>query len=432
MNSLEKATEDFEHAPVPDHSTVTGWRISVVKIGTVIALPAFMTGAQLGAALGLKTAFYAMIVGGIILGVIAALTGTVAARSRLPTAMINQFVFGQQGAKVVNAVLAISLLGWFGVTASLFGTTLRNVLSNTAGLQFSAQLYMVFGGVLMVVTTIFGFQALKRLSGVIVPVLFVSLVGVVIVSVRRTSLDQLLAFQGKGMPFGVAVSAVVGGLIISATIFPDICRFARNTGHALLASVLGFVVAIPVVLIVGAIPSVATGENDLFRIMMDLGLALPALIILVFAAWTTNSGNLYSSSLGLSGIFSKTPKWMLCIAAGALGTVLAISGIIDNFIPLLVLLGIAIPPIAGIYVADFFLVRGQRYELEALYARQPYSIPAFAVWVIAIAVAYATSKDLFEITGMAALDSIGVAFFLYALVMRFSKPAHSASIREQD
>lgn len=418
MSSLEKATEDFEHVPVPDSSTVSGWKISVVKIGTVIALPAFMTGAELGAALGLTNAFLAMVWGGLILGVLASFTGMVAARSRLPTSLINQFAFGRLGAKVVNAVLAISLLGWFGVTASLFGKTLGDVLAVTFGFDIGAEVYMALGGALMVATTIFGFDALKKLSSFIVPVLFISLVGVVFLSVQKTSFDQMLAVRGTGLSFGLAISAVVGGLIASATIFPDICRFARNTSHALLAAAIGFVVAIPAVLIMGAIPSVATGENDLFRIMMNLGLTVPALIILVFAAWTTNSGNLYSTTLGLTGIFSRTAKWKLCVAAGTIGTIFAISGISDNFIPLLVILGIALPPVAGIYVADFFLLRGQIYDLDDLDRRPAYSIPAFTVWAVATAIAFATSRGVLTITGIPALDSVGIAFGLYVLLMR--------------
>jgi cytosine permease len=418
MTTFKQVTQDFETSPVPDSDTVSGWQISVVKIGGVIALPAFLTGAELGAKLGLVHAFYSMALGAFILAIVAALTGSVAAQSRLSTSMITQFSFGRLGSRAVNAVLVVTMVGWFGVTASLFGVTLRNVMSNVAGLTSGVITYTILGSVLMITTTIFGFKALKRLSDFAVPVLFLFLVIVDVLAARRSSLTEVIAYRGTGLPFGLAVSAVVGGLIVGATVFPDMCRFARSSGDGRLAAALGFAVAIPVVLMMASFPSIATGQRDLMVIMANLGAGIPALCVIVFAAWTTNSANLYSSSLGLSVIFGRVARWKLCIVAGVVGTAFAVSGIADYFIPFLLLLGITIPPIAGIYVADFFIVRGQKFAMEDLAVLPTYSIPAFAAWFLAATFAYITSKGILTATGVPALDSAITAFFVYALIMR--------------
>lgn len=435
MNSFTEATQDFERSPVPDSDTVSGWQISLVKVGGVIALPAFILGAELGASLGLVRAFYSMALGGLILTTVAASTGTVAARSRLTTTMLTQFAFGRLGSRVVNAVLVITMLGWFGVTASLFGVTLDSVIGRMTGGSAGVTLYTILGSLLMVAPTVFGFSALKRLADLVVPMLVLFLVMIDWVAMRQSSWSALFASHGTGTSFGLAVSAVVGGLIVAATVFPDMCRFARSPGDGRLAAVMGFAVAVPAVLIMTTIPSVATGKKDLIAVMLDLRVAIPAFCVIVFAAWTTNSANLYSSSLGLSVIFPRVARWKLCIVAGAVGTAMAVSGILDHFIPFLILLSITIPPIAGIYVADFFFVRRGQYDVKDLVGNAAYSISAFTAWILATTFAWLTSKGILTVTGISALDAVIVAFVGYGAIMlpmrRAGAAGHHPSPRSQ-
>jgi purine-cytosine permease-like protein len=93
------------------------------------------------------------------------------------------------------------------------------------------------------------------------------------------------------------------------------------------------------------------------------------------------------------------------------------SGISDYFLPFLVLLGIAIPPIAGIYIADFFLICRQRYALEMLDARDAYCLPAFVAWLAASSLGWATANNVLTVSGIPALDSVVAGFLLYAFLM---------------
>jgi cytosine permease len=152
--------------------------------------------------------------------------------------------------------------------------------------------------------------------------------------------------------------------------------------------------------------------------LTTLGLGLPALLLLVFKAWATNSGNLYSASLGLATIFRKAPQPMIVIGGGVVGVALAAFGITTYFIPFLLILSITIPSVAGIYVADFFLLRGQRYDLDKLAAEPPVSFPAFTAWIIGVGVASATTHHLITLTGMPAADSILTSFVLYLVLAK--------------
>ena len=62
MSRIETLTQDYNRVPVPDGKTVNAWHIALIKIGIVIALPAFFTGAEIGAAMGLADACLVVIV----------------------------------------------------------------------------------------------------------------------------------------------------------------------------------------------------------------------------------------------------------------------------------------------------------------------------------------------------------------------------------
>lgn len=413
--------DEHAHGRVPPDRTVSGARIAMVKIGIIIALPAFISGAEIGFALGFQRGVTAIVIGGLILTGIAMLTGSVGGASRLATAMITQFTFGALGGRLVNVILATTLLGWFGVTAQLFGESLHHIVIQFGWAAFGSQFYVVLGGVLMVVTTMYGFSALQRLSNLTVPLLLGLILFTAYSAMRQSSPDALMVVPADAKSIGVGISAIVGGLAASVTIFPDLCRFARRTADARLAAGLTFGFAMPGILLIALIPSIVTGQRDLMIIMTSLGLGIPALVLLVFKAWATNAGNLYSASLSAASFFSRSAHALIVAAAGVVGVALAALGISDNFIPFLLVLGIMIPPIAGIYVTDFFFVRNSAYDLDALPDLPPVFFGAFGAWGCGIAAATLTSRGAISLSGIPACDSILVASLAYYAISRLGQ-----------
>jgi cytosine permease len=108
-------------------------------------------------------------------------------------------------------------------------------------------------------------------------------------------------------------------------------------------------------------PSI-TNNWDAVKIMLGLGWGILGMLVLVLAQWTTNDNNLYSSALAFAVIFRRWPKWVLTLGAGVIGILLALGGIYGQFPNWLMFLGVIIPPIAGIYVADYFVVNRDFYN----------------------------------------------------------------------
>lgn len=409
---------EFAQGAVPASATVSGWHIALIKIGVLIALPAFITGAEIGTRMGLPRAALSIFIGGAVLGVLGLLTGTVAAMSRQSTALLVRYSFGIVGARLVSTLLALTLLGLFGLTAELFGGSLSRAVEDTTGVPIGKAPCIIIGGLLMTVTAIFGFRGLQRLANLAVPVLFAGMATVCYLAVRDIDRSILVAIPESAESYGIGISAVIGSLAVGVTILPDLARFARNAAHARWAAVGTYSVALPLVLLLAAVPGVAVGEPDLILIMTGLGLGVWAFLFLVFTAWTTNSGNLYSSTLGLANLFARPHFPLLAGAAGAIGVLMALLGIGSMIIPLLVLLGITIPPVAGIYIADFFVVRGRQYNEEELEHLPNIAWPAFFAWTLAVAVAFLAARGLIQLSSVPAIDSIIVSFVTYVATVK--------------
>ncbi len=421
--SFEELVEDYARTRVPEDKTVNGFRVALIQIGVAITLPAFLTGSEIGQSLGLSRAALAFVVGGLLLAVVGGLTGSVGAKTRLSTPIIIQFCFGTAGAKVVNSVMAISLFGWFGINVFLFGEAVQSTVLELGWTDWGTSAYMLLGSFLMISTTIFGFKALDKLSLVATPALFVFLIFTILSSVSDASVSDLLATSGNDMSLGLGISAVVGAFMVGATVMPDFCRYVHSPRHAVGASVLSFGVGFPAVLLASAIPTLATGEGDFMRIVLTLSMGILATGFLVFATWTTNSSNLYSNALVLVTIFRRAAEWKLVLGAGTMGTILALTGIMDHFVPFLLTLGIALPPIGGIFVADFFLVQRQSYNLEDLPERPPVSMSAILAWLAGFAVGYGTANRWFTLTAIPAFDSLATSFLLYLALQRARRRA---------
>lgn len=408
---IDRLTDDYSRSPVLAKDAVTGFRVAMIIIGFAITLPLMVTGSRVGLSLGLRDALIAFIGGGLVLTGIGSATAVVAAQTRLSTYKILERSFGGIGAKIVSALLVCTLFGWYGVTAALFGQALHGAALDIWDYELSIILGTTLGSVLMVAVTVFGFKALDRLSLVAVPLLAMFLIVVVMQSLDDAGTE--FGRVDRPGPLGVSISIVVGTYIVGAVLVPDLCRYVKSAGHGVFAIVLALGFGLPLILTASAVPSLATGDPDLVDIMMKLGLGLPALSVIVFATWTSNANNLYSTSLGLAAVIDGVSKWKITICAGVAGTLVAVAGITDYFIPFLLVLGIAIPPVAGIYLADYFVLRSRALKAPGVGSIR---FSAFVVWAVATGLGFATAEGWIRLTSIPACDSFLAAAVLYSTV----------------
>ena len=95
--------------------------------------------------------------------------------SGLSAYVLSEFAFGRWGGKVANLSVACSLLGWYGVTGTMFGRAGAQLGANVFGVDWPIELYVIVGSSLMVGVTLSGFKGIDKLALALVPVMVIFL-----------------------------------------------------------------------------------------------------------------------------------------------------------------------------------------------------------------------------------------------------------------
>lgn len=420
MSHSTSSSDTYASGPLPEHLTVPGWRVALIIASFTFSLPGFLNGAQTGMALGFSDAVIAALLAGLILCAGACLTALISVRTRLTTYLLVQRSFGIKGAALVNIVIAIVHFCWFGVNVSFFGNAMVAAANDGFGIPGNFSSFVIIGSVLITLSTIFGFRTLDRLAMVAVP-----LVGIILLAVCYTAMADgpvnLAPAANPPVPmgFGIALSALVGGNMLTVAAMPDLSRFIRTERGALVGMALSFPFAAPVLMVISALIALATGQTDIMQLVVGMGFGVPALLMLLLSVWTINALNLYSAGLSMAATFPTVRQPLIIIVGGAVGCVFALMGIIDSFIPFLVTLGLIIPPIAAIYVIDGFLV--YRNGVDEAVNAPPVRWEAIAVWFGSLAVTMPAMAYEVTLTTVPALDATLLAAAAYLLVLRFKR-----------
>lgn len=155
-------------------------------------------------------------------------------------------------------------------------------------------------------TTLFGYKAIDRLALFAVPLLVLFLIYVANLSLASVSFRDLLDIP-RNVPayFPTAVSTMIESSIFGVVLMPDLSRYARNTQDCITALILGNELGNSFSMLIAVFPAIVTNLLDPMAYMVMLGVVFSAFIILVHATWTTNSVNLYSTTLAAAVIMPK-------------------------------------------------------------------------------------------------------------------------------
>lgn len=422
-NKLDQTFEDYSVVSVPDEKTKNWLSMGLIWSGVGISLGLLLTGGTVGDGLTIQQTIIAAFIGGIILSLVTMLIGVIGAKTRLSTAMISRFTFGNRAIVLIAIIQALGSYGWFAVQLGLFGKTASTAWEMGTGFSGNEMLFIVVGGLCMILTASIGYKGLEFLSKLAVPLLLILMAISIWVILKDFSFSEILQFSGNGKPIslGLGISLVVSAFIVGAVVAPDVSRYAKSPKQTIGAAILAFVIVVPMVILVGSTMAQATGSWDIVDIMLRLGWGVIAFIVLMLAQWTSNDNNLYSGALGFTVAFKKLKKWHITIVSGLIGIILALFGIYENFISYLSILGVFIPPMAGVIAIDYYFFKSKEYvtaNLEQLVNIRPF---AFIAWVGGSFVALITTYTNFSITTVSAFDGIIFAALVHFILMKFVK-----------
>ncbi|TGA71488.1 cytosine permease [Aliivibrio fischeri] len=345
---------DYSLGPVPKTARKGVVSLTLVMLGLTFFSASMWTGGSLGTGLSFNDFFLAVLIGNLILGIYTSFLGYIGASTGLSTHLLARFSFGSKGSWLPSLLLGGTQVGWFGVGVAMFAIPVQKA----TGIDTNA--LIVISGLLMTVTVYFGISALMILSMVAVPA--IAILGGFSVFSAVDSIGGIAELQKiqptEPMDFSVALAMVVGSFVSAGTLTADFVRFGKKPMGAVAITMIAFFIGNSLMFIFGAAGASVTGQSDISEVMIAQGLLIPAIIVLGLNIWTTNDNALYASGLGFSNITGLPSKYVSMLN-GLIGTVCAL-WLYNNFVGWLTFLSLAIPPIGGVIIADFFSNR-KRY-----------------------------------------------------------------------
>lgn len=392
-------------APVPaERRTWNAWHIAALWIGMAVCIPTYqMASTLIEQGMNWWQALAVIFLGNVIVLIPMTLNAHPGTAYGIPFPVLLRASFGTRGANIAAIMRGLVACGWFGIqtwiggaaiyatSAILFGfdpatRTLLPFLEISAG---EALCFLVFWA-LNLFFIVKGMDSIKWLEALSAP--FLLLVGGVLVFWAWGVADgfgPIFAQPSRlGTPaafwpvFGAALTAQVGFWATLALNIPDFSRFAKNQRAQVVGQALGLPTTMALYSFVGIVATsasvVAFGEAIWDPVKLIAKFNHPALsaVALVVLAVATLSTNIAANVVSPANDFSNLAPRLVSFKTG--GILTAFIGVLmcpwklvadpSGYIFVwLIGYGALLGPVAGVMIADYFVVRRRKLDVEGLY-----------------------------------------------------------------
>ncbi len=388
------------------------WHYAALWVGMTMSIPAYLLASGLiDQGMSPLQATLTVFLGNLVVLAPMLLIGHAGARYGVPYAVLVRSSFGVQGAKVAAMARAIVACGWYGIQTWVGGTVLLALLGVLTGAEIGGDKLPLLGiswmqlaafGVFWLIQLFFvskGMEMVKKLETWTAPVKILICVLLVGWALSHTSLGAVFSAPSAFAPGGAkagqfasvfwpGLTAMVGYWATLALNIPDFTRFARSQRDQIIGQAVGLPAPMGLLAAVAVITTAATQVvyGKALWDPVELAAQFPNIWVLIGLAVIcidTVSCNIAANLVGPAYDFSALSPRRISYRTGALITagiaalimpwklIESSSGYIFTW---LVGYSALLGPIAGIMIADYWLVRRGRIDVEALYdASGPYS-----------------------------------------------------------
>lgn len=373
------------------------WDLAAFWFGSTTLPAAWFYGALMAGWQGLVGAAFFIIVVNIVSLIPWAYLGRIAAETGGSSIAIARPAFGVRGSIVPSVFYLILAAGWAVVNVFLGAIALSFIFKLWLGypsfLDPNNLPYMA--GYILLVCLLQGFFAITGSKGLkkiqwaaTIAFLLLGLYQTFVVFSHWNAVElinwkptEVLTANLGPYTFPVTFMLLVDLMIAynwTWEFIGDFSRFAKSKKAGTWGPFTGAVVSQILWFTVGAVAvvylTVSTGEYspllaDPSSAAVALGLGWIAAFIVLFATVTTNAGNIYASSLGLSNIIGQrrsvsVSKLLLIVSLAIIPlafTPLAAASFVGFYIFFLDFLGAIVVPLWTIILVDYFLVHNRKY-----------------------------------------------------------------------
>ncbi len=391
----------------PERRTWTWWHIASLWIGMAICIPTYTLASGLvDQGWSWQAAVGAVILGNVVVLLPIALNSHAGTRYGIPFPVLARASFGVLGANVPALLRALVACGWFGIQTWIGGwaiyklvevlwpgiATLPHLLPGFVGLNTGEFVcFMVFWA-MNVWIVLRGMDSIKFLETWGSP--FLLAVGAALFIwawVRAGGIGTMLQTPvgPSGRPpvsnvFGAGLTSAVAFWGTMALSIPDFSRYAKSQRDQVIGQAVGLPLTMALFAFIGAAVTNATAVIFGTRIADPVALLAriggPLMIILSMAGLTvaTLTTNIAANIVAPANAFSNVAPDRISFKQGALIT--AVIGIVimpwrlyndaaAYIFTWLIGYGALLGPVAGIMIADYFVLRRGRLAPDDLYRR---------------------------------------------------------------
>ncbi len=457
-------------AAVPSDRRSWGtYNYTALWVSMSVNIPTYMLASgMIAGGMDWRQAIFTVFLGNLIVLAPMLLNAHAGARYGIPFPVFARGSFGVMGANLPAMLRALVACGWFGIQTWIGGEAV-NVLIGALAPGWNHPWLCFFGFWLLNLAVILrGIETVRRLQGVSAPLL-VALGGAMLWWAYRHAggfgpmLSAPSKFKSFGEFFRFFVPSLTGVVAFWATValnIPDFTRYARGQKEQMLGQALGLPTTMTFYSFIGiAVTSatvVAFGHAiwDPVAVLSRLGNPWAVVVAMVGLLLATLNVNVAANVVSPSNDFSNL--WPRRISFRMGGVITCVVGLLMEPWKLLANYGNYITgwlvgyssflgPIAGILIADYYVVRKKIMLPEDLYQRggfyefrrgwnwravaalgagvavalaglgaKPFATPEHAAWVRAAAEVVTRFYDYAWFVGF------GVSFFVYLGLMRKS------------
>ncbi len=464
-----------------EQRTWSTWNIAALWIGMSVVITTYMLGGGfIAQGMTWWQAMLTILLGNCIVLVPMVLNAHAGTKYGISFPVLLRVSFGTRGANIPALLRAVVACGWFGIQTWIGGTAIDALLTAVwsgwasidvviAGNPLHTWIsFFLFWGI-QVVIILRGIDGIKHLESWAAPLLLLGgLVLLIWASSAAGGLGNVLAGTSALQTsqadfwaiFPAALTASVGYWATLSLNIPDFTRYAKSQRSQMLGQALGLPLTMTAFAFIGVAVTSATviiyGEAiadpvQLIKKFDNTLVILFAMVIIFVAQLSTNmAANVVSPSNDFSNL---NPKRISYITGGL---ITAVIGIVMMPWQLMSSMGAYIftwligysglmGAIGGILICDYWLIRKRRIDLAELYKTDGiYSYGSGFNWtaIVALGVSIAPVVPGFlraaatpggQVADPGILDTLyiyawfvtfGLAFLLYYVLVKFSRPRH--------
>jgi len=385
-------------APVPPERRTWGtYNYAALWVAMSVNIPTYLLASgMIAGGMNWKQAIFTVFLGNLIVLAPMLLNAHAGARYGIPFPVFARASFGVLGANIPAILRALVACGWFGIQTWIGGQAINTLLSAVVPgwSEFWLGEPLCFGlfWLLNVYVIVRGIETIRFLHGISAPFLLVISLALLAWAYSKAGgfgpmLGAPSKFQSFGDFFLFFIPSLTGVVAFWATIalnIPDFTRYAKGQREQMLGQALGLPTTMTLYAFIGVATTSATvlifGEAiwDPVVVLSRLGHPLAVVVAMVALLLATLNVNVTANVVSPANDFSNLYPRRISFKMGGIitcliGLLMQPWNLLANYGSFIIgwLVGYSsfLGPIAGVMIADYFLVRKKIILVEDLYQR---------------------------------------------------------------